>query len=161
MRGFTLLELLITVAVIGIASSITLITFLNFRRDSQLRHAAVALAGYLDVAKTVAKGAAAACQLSITATPATVAPGTTPGSCASQPSLNLNDEAGATGITASGSTLITFTSRGFVSTETITYLTIPNSSIQACVRVNSPAGLIHKGFRQSSSTGACNYVDWY
>lgn len=158
--GFTILEMLITATVMAIASSVALTTLANARRDSQLRHAAVELAGYLDVAKTKAKSSSSACELSITASTATISPGASAGSCASQPTVNLNDEVGATGITASGSTAISFTSRGFAPTETITYLSIPNSPIQACVRVNSPVGLVRKGFRNSNS-GACNYVDWY
>jgi prepilin-type N-terminal cleavage/methylation domain-containing protein len=159
--GFSLVELLMALVVVGIASSFALTTYVNQRRDSQLRQAALELAGYLDRAKASARGAGNACQLSITTTTAVIAPSGTPGSCASQPSVNLNHEAGASGITASGDTLFTFTPRGFVSAQTITYLSIPNSPIQACVRVSSPVGLIRKGFRPATSTGACNYVDWY
>ena len=93
--------------VVGIASSVALTTYVNQRRDAQLRQAALELAGYLDRAKASARGAGTACQLSITTTTAVIAPSGTPGSCSNQPSVNLNHEAGASGITASGDTLFT------------------------------------------------------
>jgi prepilin-type N-terminal cleavage/methylation domain-containing protein len=159
--GFSLLELLVGVVVIGIATTVALTSYVNLRRDAQLRQAALELTGYLDRAKASARGSSSSCQLSMAPSTAAIGPSAYPGSCATQPTVNLNDEAGATGITASGTTSFSFTPRGFVTTPTVTYLSIPNSSIQACVMVNSPVGLIRKGFRPAASTGACNYVDWY
>jgi prepilin-type N-terminal cleavage/methylation domain-containing protein len=160
--GFSLPELLVGVAVAGIATTVMLTSYVNQRRDAQLRQAALELAGYLETAKGTARGAKDPCQLTIVSATAVIGPSTTsPNSCAGRPSMNLNQEAGADGITASGSILITFTARAFVSSQTITYLSMPNSSFQACVLVNSPVGLIRKGYRPATSSGDCNYVGWY
>jgi prepilin-type N-terminal cleavage/methylation domain-containing protein len=160
--GFTLPELLVGVAVAAIAMTVMLTSYVNQRRDAQLRNAAVELAGYLDTAKGTARGAKDPCRLTIATATAVVGPSTTsPNSCAGRPSMNLNQEAGTDGITASGAPEITFTARGFVSAQTVFYLSMPNSSIQACVLVNSPVGLIRKGYRPATSTGECDYVGWY
>jgi Tfp pilus assembly protein FimT len=160
--GFTLPEALMGMVVAGIAMAVMITSYMNQRRDAQLRQAAVELAGYLDTAKGAARGSEDPCVLTIATATAVIGPSTPgPNACASRPSMNLNHEAGADGITASGSTLITFTARGFVSAQTVTYLSMPNSSIQACVLVNSPVGLIRKGYRPATSTGDCDYVGWY
>jgi type II secretory pathway pseudopilin PulG len=160
--GFSLPEALLGVVVAGIASTVALTTYFNLRRDAQLRQAALELTSYLDRSKARSRGSENSCQLSIAPSSAAIGPTATPNnSCANQPTVNLNDEAGASGITASGDTAFSFTPRGFVTTPTVTYLNIPNSSIQACVMVNSPVGLIRRGFRPAASSGACDYVNWY
>lgn len=166
--GFTLVELLVIVAVIGIVSGIGLTTMASFLQEQRLRQAAFELASYLQSARARAQRDGAICQLEFEGT--TIKPSSsTNNRCYTGsprlPDLNLAAVSGTAGLTIERSTTdsITFTPAGslaFPSNDVfyklIIYLGAPNTNVQRCVYLDLLS--IYIGYRNDSNQSSCNYT---
>jgi prepilin-type N-terminal cleavage/methylation domain-containing protein len=184
-QGFTLFELIITVAVIAIVSSIGLRNTYTFLQEQKLRQASNELLSYLLTARAKAlreanvseSGTVKACEVKIDASSNTISP--TPDSPAnvcndypSLPELNLLAASGGSNLTLTASNggsspfFITFTRMGTVassnlsSSETVTlprifYLSNP-SATNLQRCVMVDLNTLRIGWRNSDA-GACTY----
>jgi len=163
LRGFTLIELMVIVAVIGIVSGVAYTTLASFLQEQKLRQASFELASYLQSARARAQREGGFCELSVSGTQ--IAPTTATGNVCNnppvQPSLDLASVSAASGlaITASPSTPITFTRLGTLASATMPrmiYLSANSTSWQSCVFLDLIG--IRTGWRNGSS-GACTYTN--
>jgi type IV fimbrial biogenesis protein FimT len=163
--GFTLVELMVIVAVIGIISGMGLQTMASFLQEQRLRQATFELVAYLQSARARAQREDRLCQLAISGT--RVGPSSaTPNSCSTLSSLDLQTAAGLASLTLAGNAStapISFSRFGVLatvgSTATLTlprmlYLSTSGTSQQRCVFLDLLS--IREGWR-SGDTGACTY----
>lgn len=159
-NGFTVVELLVTVAIISILSAIAFRPFANFYNSQRLKYTAIELAGYIRTARAIALKDGGVCQLAISGT--TIAPSSLSGNkCTTgkPASLDLSSHSGAPGIeivTPIPAT-ISFVRHGFMagSSETIR-IKSSGSSTEWCINILSPSALVRVGHAEGSAT--CNYV---
>ena len=180
--GFSLVELMITVAIIGLFSAVVVGSMAETRRRATTRLAAQELLGYLDAVRRSAMASALECRVSYTA-PANFSviehhTSTTAGQlgldrCArafngGSDGLNLAQSiASATSlhVVAPGSDLL-LTPLGTVANNQtmIYYISIEGSSLERCIAVLAPVGFIRSGQRLyagDSNTADCDYVAGY
>ena len=123
-QAFTLVELLVIVAVMGIVSGVAITGMATFLQEQKLRQATAELASYLQSARARAQREGGFCQLAVSGTQ--IAPTTATGNVCNnapvQPSLDLAAVSAASGlaVTASPSTPITFTRLGTLVGSTAT-----------------------------------------
>lgn len=169
--GFTLLELLVTAAVLVVLSSVSFPVLVRSYEDQKLRQGAIELQGHLLRSRTLARRLQSPCSLSISSGDrgATVqvsgTTGVTNNACADTnlPVLNLSAETAVRGLcisdvdgtrcsTPAG---ITFLPLGVLAGASRTlYLSGSATATQFCVDVSLT--LIRVGFRNANS-GACTY----
>jgi prepilin-type N-terminal cleavage/methylation domain-containing protein len=171
--GFTLVELLVTAAVLVVVSSVSFPNLVRFYEDQKLRQAAIELQSHLLRGRTLARRLQSLCSLSISngAGGATVqvsgSAGVTNNACSSTnlPPLNLTTEVGVRGLcirntdglpaTCTAPAAITFIPIGVLAGAPQTlFLSGTATNTQFCV--NTSLTLIRVGFRNGSS-GACTY----
>jgi Tfp pilus assembly protein FimT len=122
-QAFTLVELTVIVAVMGIVSGVAITGMATFLQEQKLRQATAELASYLQSARARAQREGGFCQLAVSGTQ--IAPTTLTGNVCNnapvQPSLDLAAVSAASGlaVTASPSTPITFTRLGTLATATM------------------------------------------
>jgi prepilin-type N-terminal cleavage/methylation domain-containing protein len=176
--GFTVIELMVTVVVIGILSATAINAAGNEWRRERVNGVAIELQGWLEsVRRASLRGNA--CRVTITggslsggSTLATgsIAPGASgtaiANNCLSAQPLTISGATNADGtytISPSGSTLFTFTPRGTVITAFTTPVTTPivvqisltgTTSPMRCVRISPGLGIVRIGSSNSTST-AC------
>lgn len=173
-QAFTLVELMVIVAVIGIVSGVAITGMATFLQEQKLRQATAELASYLQSARARAQreggaqeGGDGFCQLAVSGTQ--IAPTTATGNVCNnppvQPSLDLAAVSAASGlaVTASASTPITFTRLGTLvgtpATATMPrmiYLSANRASLQTCVFLDLVG--IRTGWRPAGASGACTYT---
>ena len=169
-QAFTLVELLVIVAVIGIVSGVAITGMATFLQEQKLRQATAELASYLQSARARAQREGGFCQLAVSGTQ--IAPTTltgvvgainvcnSPNNPPVQPSLDLAAVSAASGlaVTASPSTPITFTRLGTLATATMPRmitLSANRTTMQTCVFLDLVG--IRTGWRLGAS-GACTYT---
>ena len=180
--AFSLTELMVTVAIIGVLSLVVVGSMAETRRRATTRLAAQELLGFLDAVRRSAMAGALECQVSFTA-PANFSvveqhSSATAGQlgldrCArafsgGAASLNLAQTSASTAslhVVAPASDLL-LTSLGTVAnTETQTYyLSIEGSSLERCITVLAPVGFVRIGQRTyggDTNTTPCDYVAGY
>jgi len=174
--GFTLVELLVIVSVIGIVSGMSLTTMASFLQEQRLRRAAMELGSYLQSARAMAQRQGGYCSISIggAGSPTLLQPTpndannrclnpatpTTPPS----PSLDLQTASAASGLAISpGASTLTFTRFGTLaggpvvgpSIPRMLYLSASGTSQQRCIFLDLIS--IRMGWRNTSA-GACTYT---
>jgi len=181
-QAFTLLELMVTVAVIGIVSSVVVSSTYKYMQEQQLRQAANDLVSYLITARARALREATfsgkACEVQVNASTKTVEPTTHQDNiCNDSPALQPLDLQAGSGVSnltitsSAGSSpfLITFTRMGTVASTNLSsasvvslprFFYISNSSanatqVQRCVMVDLSSVSI--GWRNSATAATCTY----
>jgi Tfp pilus assembly protein FimT len=168
-QAFTLMELMLIVAVIGIVTGVAFTSMAAFLQEQKLRQAAAELASYLQSGRARAQreggaqaGGVGFCELAISGTQ--IAPTTATYNVCNNapllPSLDLAAISAASGlaITASSSTPITFTRLGTLASATMPrmiYLSANATTLQSCVFLDLVG--IRTGWRLGDS-GACTYT---
>ena len=161
--GFTLVELLVTAAVLVVVSSVTFPSVLRFYEDQKLRQAAIELQSHLQRGRTLAQRLQTNCVLAISGGAGGAAvqvTGTDACAAANLQALNLSALTGvrglcvtSTGTSCSAPAAINFLPIGVLAgTPQTIYLTGTATNTQFCVDLNLT--LIRLGFRHASS-GAC------
>jgi len=180
-QAFTLLELMVTVAVIGIVSSIVIGSTFRFLQEQKLRQAANELVSYLFTARAKALREASvsgkACEVKLDDSDKTASPTTNPNNVCNDapplPTLNLGTASGdgnliITSSEGSSPFFITFTRMGTVASSNLSsdtlvslprifYLSNANATRQRhqrCVMVDLNS--LRMGWRNSES-GPCSY----
>jgi len=173
-RAFTLVELMVIVAVIGIVSGVAYTTMAAFLQEQKLRQASLELASYLQSARARAQREGGTCELAFSGASLTlIGPTATSGNVCNtpplQPSLNLATVPGVSGLTMSGSgstTAITLTRLGTLASKSLSgptvpamprmiYLSAPGTTQQRCLFLDLVG--IRTGWRTGNS-GACTYT---
>lgn len=167
-RAFTLVELMVIVAVIGIVSGVAYTTMAAFLQEQKLRQASLELASYFQSARARAQREGGFCELAFSGASSTqVGPGATTAASGNvckndpqQPSLDVAAVSGASGLVvqASPSTAITFTRQGSLASTTMPrmiYLSAPGTTQQRCLFLDLVG--IRTGWRTGNS-GACTYT---
>lgn len=178
-QAFTLLEVLVTVAVIGIVSSLVIRGTYTYLQEQNLRQAANELVSYLITARARALREAnvsgKACELQLDSSTNIVEPTNQAANICNDspglPPLNLLTASGGRdlAITASAGSspfLITYTRMGTVASSNLsstTAVTLPRifyfsstaTAMQRCVMVDLNS--LRLGWRNSSTTASCTY----
>lgn len=170
-QGFTLVELMVIVAVIGIASALTFTSMARFLQDQRLRQASLELASYLQSARARAQREGGICQLTLSGTslaPSSVANNRCAATTTSEAlaALDLAAVSGANGLAISGSIAdpITFTPMGVLASPNLSsstllrilYLSANGTTLQRCVFLDLLS--IRVGWRNTNS-GVCSYAN--
>jgi Tfp pilus assembly protein FimT len=173
-QAFTLVELMVIVAVIGIVTGVAFTSMAAFLQEQKLRQAAAELASYLQSARAKAQREGASCELAFSGLSSTViAPTTAAGNVCNSPplqaGLNLTTVSGASGLKMEASTPtipnLTFTRSGTLASDSVSsstvvamprlvYLSASGTSQQRCVFLDLVG--IRIGWRTGTS-GACSY----
>jgi prepilin-type N-terminal cleavage/methylation domain-containing protein len=163
--GFTLVELLVTAAVLVVVSSVSFPNVVRFYEDQKLRQAAIELQSHLQRGRTLAQRLQNRCTLAIsTGAGGAAVQLSGSGACATAnlQALDLSAVTGVRGlsVTCSGSgcstpVAINFLPLGVLAGDPQTlFLSGTATNTQFCVDLNLT--LIRVGFRNGSS-GACTY----
>jgi prepilin-type N-terminal cleavage/methylation domain-containing protein len=154
--GFSLVELLVVVAILGLLSGLALPTFLRNWEDERLKASSTLLAGWLDDVRRQAMQQSEPCRISIDVTSATFGPAAT-NNCGSFNSLQLRREVDRNEqlqvqLTGTTPSLWVFTPRGTIanakgSGSLDLQLSQANGTpgLIRCLRVLVPLGLIRSG----------------
>lgn len=169
--GYTLIELLVTVGILGVVAAVGVYSSFNLARRERANTVASALAGWLDqvnrdVGRFNAQAGGATC--TVTLSTGNLAEGAqmarvVPAACAIQPTLVVPDlEANAPSVqlTASPASFV-FTPRGTVVATTdpvgIT-LAVNGQPPLRCLRLSGILGALEVGRNNAVSTGSC--TEW-
>ncbi len=181
--GFTLLELLITVSVLGILAGISIVGFTRNWRDERLKGASRATAAWLDEARRLAVQKATPCRVSVNRSagqlslepnplnatefcaasdlsPLTMASAVQNGKdirlcSASMESLDPTQTSLNCSSAQSGSDSLVFTPRGTATTGLLIQVNLPEASAERCVAVMAPMGQIRSG---RVTNGSCDFT---
>jgi type II secretory pathway pseudopilin PulG len=168
--AFTLLELLLTAGMLVILSSVALRTMFVFSEQRKLRTAAVELAGYLEVARSVAEAENEPCMIALTSSSGgSFEPDTsttnkcTPAKANIPPAVRLGSHSGSRDLAAtvtSGSFPLTFSPEGTVRSGATVKLSSANVPDGAwCVDVSAPLATVRLGWQQGDdSCTSANYA---
>lgn len=170
-RGFTLVELLVTAAVLMVASAVSFPTVVRFYESQKLRHAAIELQSQLLRGRSMAQRLQTNCSLSLSSGGVVQVSGNDSAStnaCASAnlAPLNLSTEVDVRNLCVSRADGgpanciapedITFLPLGVMAGAPRTiYLSSPRADSEFCVGLNLT--LVRVGFRNANS-GACTYT---
>lgn len=168
-KGFTMIELVVGVAIISIFSAIALRSFSSSYTDRRLRSAAIELATVLSTARDIANKEISGSSSCIIVQTLTASTGSITG--ASQncsggvtinsplPSANLKSISGLTNLAVDANKSFTFIYGGFSTDGTATEQTVrlsdPGTTTQYCVNLTLPSSIVRIGASQGAST--CNY----
>lgn len=169
-NGFTMAELMITVAILSILSAVGFASFSRSYSDRQLRLAAIELATVLAKTREIAtKDIAIDSSCTITqrvdSLTRVVSATLDPADCikTSLPSANLQAISGNTNLEVDKTTAFTFFSGGLSSddstppvTDTTVRIRSSSASHQWCVNVTLPASIIRVGV--DGGNGTCDYL---
>ena len=164
-KGFTLLELMVVVALIGLISGIALPTFLSNWEDERLNATTKITVAWLDDLRRKAIQNSVPCRatwdLANSSLSAQCDHETGPSSSLYLKSEISNSENLAVSLGSSDPTIWIFTPRGTSTTEAEATFTLMGSSSDPgrCLRVTAPLGLIRAARR--TSTGQCDYTTRY
>ena len=163
--GFTLVELLVIVAVIGIVSGIGLTTMASFLQEQRLRQAAFELASYLQSARARAQRDGKICRVEIDGTSTIKPSNSSDNGCTQLPELNLQAVSGASGLTTDSSSAgtMTFTPAGTLAFPNpfyspmiyLRYSGASSTKVQRCLYLDLVS--IRIGWRNGEQ-GACIYT---
>lgn len=166
-RGFTIVELVVTTAVLVILSTVGLRSMFVFNEQRKLRSAAVELAGYLQVARAAANSENAPCRIALDpANGGSFAPDPSPmGNACSKagtlpPGVRLRGLVGSRNLQASvlqGAFPLTFSPEGTISqgaTVLLSSVDVPDRSW--CVNVAAPLATVRLGWLNADNR--CNYT---
>lgn len=159
--GFTIAELMITVAIISILSAIAFRPFGAFYASQKLKYAAIELAGYLRTSRAIALKDGGVCQIErITATPVIFGPSSLAGNkctSANSPNINLATLSGLDNLSASSAT-VSFVRHGFMAGSSSTIrIKSTGTTTEWCINILSPSALVRVGHAEGS-TADCDYV---
>lgn len=171
-QAFTLVELMVIVAVIGIVTGVAFTSMAAFLQEQKLRQAAAELVSYLQSARAKAQREGGSCELGFSGASLTrIGPVTGASNvCNTAPALaaaDLDAVSGASGLALSGSTSpITFTRAGSLASDSLsnaTQITMPRlivlsasgTSLRACVFLDLLS--IRSGWRTTAS-GICSFT---
>ena len=181
-RGFSLVELMITVTIIGLFSAIVMGSMAETRRRATTRLAAQELVGLFDSVRRAAMASNINCSISFSnpssfSVKETDEWNTSPTAghegdlCArafagGRASLDLGPSSSSPLHVVAPATALIFSHIGAVvnSATQIYYLSLPDSSLERCVAVTAPVGLVRLGqrnFAGPSNADPCNYVAGY
>ena len=179
-RGFSLVELMITAAIIGLFSAIVVGSMAETRRRATTRLAAQELVGLFDSVRRAAMASNIQCSINFsdpTSFSVTETDSSSPTAghggdlCArafagGRASLDLGPSSSSSLHIVAPATALIFNHIGtVVNAETqIYYLSLPDSSLERCVAVTAPVGLVRLGQRLSAgdtNAAACDYVAGY
>ncbi|MCS5692897.1 prepilin-type N-terminal cleavage/methylation domain-containing protein [Cyanobium sp. FGCU-6] len=166
--GFTLTELMVIIAIIGILSGITISNSLSTWRDAQVSDLALQLAGWLEQVSRSPESSGGSCTVTfangitggITLNNGAQLASVSPASCSPQPSFTVPTRFGNQQIAAGASAAsVVFTPRNAItaSTDIQVRLALLNQAPVRCVRLSAVLGLIRLGRNDASSsaTTAC------
>jgi prepilin-type N-terminal cleavage/methylation domain-containing protein len=163
-QGFSLVELLLVVTLIGLTTTFGLSSYYRFMSDARLNSGGKAVAGWLDQVRRMAIQNSKTCTVEINPDSGTLAASST-NICGSFESLRLEEEVGqgetihlcATSSDPSQTFLpcdsdqggpaitVQFSPRGTTSTNTLIELHSSTQSHNRCIALISPLGLIRLG----------------
>lgn len=150
--GFTLVELLVVVVIIGCLATAGGIGLLRSARIGSLRTAAVELGGYLESAQASAAGSNNSCSLAISGNGEArrIGPTNDPGNaCAVLPSeWLLSGSVIPIGLNVSTTGTLTIAPRGILTSPTPVTIRLSSPSIpnvEYCIQLLPPAGLVGLG----------------
>ncbi|QPN58311.1 GspH/FimT family pseudopilin [Synechococcus sp. CBW1107] len=159
--GFTLVEMLITVVVIGITAGSGIVLLRGVVSSSRLRHASLELVGYLDSSRRNAMRLGGTCTINRAGT--TFSPSNANGNtCAGDPALDLSAAASDPNLAVDNTSpaAVIFTQRGTSVNGATFVLTLAGASTDRCVRVTSPLGIVGAGSKPLGTAVAnCNYIN--
>lgn len=172
--GFSLLELMVVVAIIGLINGLTIALTGNEWQRERVNSIAVGLAGWLEqvrgnaLRQTSADPAAGGCVVTV-ASLSNAAAGSTlatvsPSSCADEASFVIPSVGGSADRydSASSAATITFTPRGSVtsSSDAVVRVLLRGSRQLRCVRVSAILGLVRVGSNGAASSTADTCTDY-
>lgn len=184
-EGYTLTELLVTVAIVGILSGISVVTFAKNWRDERVKAATRETAAWLEQARTIAVQSSTPCRVTINQETAVLSidPNTDANDsntycsadklqplrlrssiqggvdleiCTAQ--MSMSDPASyALPCTGeqSGSSILRFTPRGTAIDGTLIKLHLQQANTDRCIAVMSPLGQIRSG---RATTSGCDFT---
>lgn len=188
LQGFTLVELMVTVTIVGILAGLSVVTFTRNWRDERVKAATRETTGWLDEVRRIAIQKATPCQVSIDHANATLAldaeaaEGDTNTYCAEslRAALDLRSTVqNSSGLllcsadlanadpasyalpcssSQSGSATLVFTPRGTVTGGLLIKLHMDQANTDRCIAVMAPLGQIRSG--RATSSG-CDFKTAY
>lgn len=178
-RGFTMVELMVTVTIIGVVSSVLFTVSQDSWRRERANAATVELAAWLDLISRSPEQNGASCQVTVntgTLAPGAVLASVTPTNCATEANVrlpgintNLNYQVAAsvaTTVTSTGTLQWWFTPRGAISTtapgvnagsaatDISVRISVAGQAPVRCVRLSGTLGLQRMG--RNNATGNPN-----
>lgn len=181
-RGFTLVELMVVVSIVGILAGLSIVSFGRNWRDERVKAATRETTAWLDEVRRIAIQNSTPCQVIIDRADAKLSLDNAAGYCASSLyrtlklrntvqnanelilcSTNLTDADPASYALScsspqSGSSTLIFTPRGTSTTGLLIKLHMPQTGTDRCIAVMSPLGQIRSG--KATSSG-CDFTTAY
>ena len=162
-KGFSLLELLLAVSILGIISGITLPSFLRQWEDTRLNAANKALSSWLDDQRRKAIQNSSPCDISIDISQASAISQcdfeSAPGSSLEIPSA-IDQGEGLTLSINQGDSSWSFSPRGTTTTTTELRISLEGSQdLGRCLSLSAPLGLIRTA--RLTTEGICDYTTPY
>jgi prepilin-type N-terminal cleavage/methylation domain-containing protein len=182
-RGFTVVELMVAVAIIGVVSSVLFTVSQDSWRRERANAATLELAAWLDQISRSPEQNGVSCQVTVntgTLAPGAVLASVTPTNCATEANLRLpginitqNFQVAATGgLGGPGTSQWWFTPRGAISTtapatntgssatDISVRISVAGQAPVRCVRLSGTLGLQRMGRNNASGDPNNNCTDW-